>query len=306
MTRRSPVPCYTSAPRRPAQSEGAHQPAQSRSPVVRCVREKQMIRKLNPYAILLTSVIAVVGSQYPGTAEPAPSEGFRATYDVTLAGLSLGEFQVTGQIKTSKYALKAAGEFSLLRGVLYRAKGRTKSEGTLTRNGPVPSSFTVVYEGRDKKETRSLDFDEDGVTEVTIKPRKRQGAKTVPVTEAHLVGVLDPLTAAFLTARPSCDQTLPIFDGKQRFDLVLAPKGTARIDKDALAGVSGSASVCQVKYKPISGFKPDHPGVKFMMENENVELWLVEVPYAELSVPYRVSIPTAFGTGVAQLTAIQQ
>ena len=265
-----------------------------------------MIRKLKPYAILVTSFVAVAGSQYPGIAEPAPSEGFRATYDVTLAGLSLGEFQVTGRIKTSKYALRADGEFSLLRGVLYRAKGRTKSEGTLTQRGPIPSSFTVMYEGRDKKETRSLDFDEDGVGEVTIRPRKRQGAKTVPVTEAHLVGVLDPLTAAFLTARPSCDQTLPIFDGKQRFDLVLAPKRTLRLDKDAPAGVSQRATVCQVKYKPISGFKPDHPGVRFMMANEDVELWLVEVAEAELSVPYRVAIPTAFGTGVAQLTAIQR
>jgi len=265
-----------------------------------------MIRKLSPYAILMISVAAVAGSQDASTADPAPSEGFRATYEVTLAGLSLGEFQVTGRIKSAEYALRADGEFSLLRGVLYRAKGKTKSEGTLTQRGPAPSSFTVMYEGRDKRETRSLDFDGGGVSEVTIKPRKRQGAKTVPVTEADLVGVLDPLTAAFLSARPSCDQRLPIFDGKQRFDLVLAPKRTVRLDKDAPAGVPALATVCQVKYTPISGFKPDHPGVRFMMENKDVELWLVEVAAPELSVPYRVSIPTAFGTGVAQLTAIQR
>ena len=62
---------------------------------------------------------------------------------------------------------------------------------------------------------------------------------------------------------------MPIFDGKQRFDLVLTPKRKIRLDKDEPAGGSKSAIVCQVKYKPISGFKPDHPGVKFMMENED-------------------------------------
>ena len=248
MTRRLPALWYTSGPG--ARTLAVPEPSRS------SVREKQMISKLNPYAILVTSVVAGVGSQHPSIAEPAPSEGFRATYEVSLAGISLGQFQVSGRIKSSKYALRADGDFSLLRGVLYRAKGRTKSEGTLTQRGPTPSSFTVMYEGRDKKETRSLDFDEDGVGEVTIRPRKRQGAKTVPVTEAHLVGVLDPLTAAFLTARPSCDQTLPIFDGKQRFDLVLTPKRKIRLDKDQPAGGSESATVCRVKYKPISGFNP--------------------------------------------------
>lgn len=261
-----------------------------------------MTRKL-AYAIFVTSLAAVVGC--PGTAEAAQTQRFEAAYEVTLSGLSLGEFRLTARLEASQYDLRADGEFSLLRGVLYRAKGRTKSEGTLTNWGPAPSSFSVVYEGRGKKETRSLDFDQDGVSEVTIRPRKRPGTKTLPVTEAHLVGVLDPLTAAFLTARPSCDQTLPIFDGKQRFDLILARKRTVSLDEDAPSQLADLAAVCQVKYKPISGYKPDHPGVKFMMENEDVELWLVELPEANLSVPYRVSIATPFGTGVATLTAIK-
>ena len=81
--------------------------------------------------------------------------------------------------------------------------------------------------------------------------------------------MLDPVTAAFLYARSEnlngdlkvCDQTVPVFDGKQRFNLILKPQRTAKLDKNASTGYSGFAAVCGVKFIPISGDRPDNPGI---------------------------------------------
>ena len=60
------------------------------------------------------------------------------------------------------------------------------------------------------------------------------------MTKEQLEGVLDPMSGAFLSAHSDnpngdlkvCDQTFPVFDGKQRFDLVLTPKRTVRVQAD--------------------------------------------------------------------------
>lgn len=254
-------------------------------------------------AALIIGIVSVGG--FSAFAQPQQSERIRATYEVTLGGLRLGQVLLTAVVEPAKYEIEAQGEFSLMRGILYRAKGKTSSAGFMTDVGPAPTYFTVEYEGREKRETRQLNFDEEGVSEVTIAPRKRRGPKTIPVTERQLNGVLDPLTAAFLAARPDCDQTVPVFDGKQRFDLVLTPKRTATLDDTAPRQITSTAAVCRVRYKPISGYNPGHAGVKYMTENKNMELWVVSVPHARLSLPYRVSIATPLGTGSATLTSIQ-
>ena len=62
--------------------------------------------------------------------------------------------------------------------------------------------------------------------------------------------MLDPLSgvmALSLTDIASpCDQKLPIYDGKQRFDLVFTP----------LAPLPARDHVCDVRLVPISGHKP--------------------------------------------------
>jgi hypothetical protein len=125
--------------------------------------------------------------------------------------------------------------------------------------------------------------------------------------------VLDPLTAGFLSVRAKgtpghadiCQRTVPVFDGRQRFDIVLAPKRSERMPESAPAGVSGSLAVCRVKFVPVSGYRPDHPGVKFMSETEDIEVWLVSVPRTDLYIPFRIVLPTAWGNGAATLTEIE-
>ncbi|MFO7478262.1 MAG: DUF3108 domain-containing protein [Methyloceanibacter sp.] len=237
----------------------------------------------------------------------------RAAYRVDLAAFNLGKLQVTANVNGSDYEMRADGRFSLVSSMLFSATGKTTSAGGWSKTGPRPAKFTYSFENGKKKETRELRFAKGAVSEISIvPPRNKTGHGRVPVTKDQLKNVLDPFTAAFLSVRsevPSgdlkvCDRTLKVFDGTQRFDIVLKPKRVESVSKGP-SGLSGPVAVCQARYVPVSGYRPDQPGVKFVSENEDIEVWLVSPPGSALHLPYKIVMPTTWGTGLVTLTEIK-
>ena len=115
---------------------------------------------------------------------------------------------------------------------------------------------------------------------------------------------IDPLTAVFLRARSDdsdgdskvCDQTIPVFDGDWRFDLVLSTKRRVKLQKQTPTGYSGYAVICGVKFIPIAGYRPDDPDIKLMSQSNAIEVWLVSLPGTGMYAPYRIVLPTDAGT----------
>jgi hypothetical protein len=247
------------------------------------------------------------------SAKGSPSR-ITATYRVDLAGFNLGDFRLTTDFRGSNYEMRGEGRFSVLEGLLFEWQGSTASKGTVTESGsPEPAMYALSYQGGDKKGQLRMTFDGGAVTRVSMVPRKRPNPHVIPTTKEQLEGVLDPMTAAFLYARSGnpngdpkvCDQTVPVFDGEQRFDLVLTPKGTAKLKKNASTGYSGFAAVCGVKFIPISGYRPDNPGIQLMSQTDKIEVWLVSLPGTEMYVPYRIVLPTMVGYGSATSTSFR-
>jgi hypothetical protein len=260
-------------------------------------------------------VVLICGAQHDLCAARDSTQPVQvaATYRVEFGAFNLGDFHLAATLAGPQYQLKAKGKFSFISGMIYRASGRTESTGQLSNAGAEPSKFEVTYKGGSKKEERRFSFVNGAVDQISIVPPKAPNPRAVPITADQLKNVLDPLTAAFLSVRAKnasshldiCKRTIPVFDGRQRFDLILAPKRSERITGGAPAGVSGPLAVCQVKFVPIGGYRPDHPGIKFMSKTEDIEVWLVSLPRTDLYIPYRIVLPTAWATGVATLSEIE-
>jgi hypothetical protein len=235
-----------------------------------------------------------------------------ATYRVEFGAFNLGDFHLTATLSGAKYDLRAKGRFSLISGLIYQASGKTAATGKLSKNGAEPAQFSVAYKGGSKKEERRFTFVNGAVDQVSVVPAKRPSPRMVPIAAGQLENVLDPLTAAFLSVRAKgsssyldvCRRTLPVFDGRQRFDIVLTPKRSMPAPNGASTGLSGPLAVCRAKFVPIGGYRPDHPGIKFMTETEDIEVWLVSLPRTDLFIPYRIVLPTAWGSGSATLSEI--
>jgi hypothetical protein len=236
-----------------------------------------------------------------------------AVYRVDLAGFNLGDFRLTTVFSGDGYEMRGEGRFSILEGLLYDWRGTTASKGKVIGARPEPAMYALNYQGGNKSGQLRISFESGDVTGVQQVPRKRPNPHVIPITKEQLEGVFDPMTAAFLYVRSDnpngdpkvCDQTIPVFDGEARFDIVLTPKRTVKLQKDASTGYSGFAAVCRVKFIPISGYRPDNPGIKLMSETNEIEVWLVSLPGTGMYVPYRIVLPTMVGYGSATSTSFQ-
>lgn len=244
----------------------------------------------------------------------AAASRITAVYRVDLAGFNLGDFRLTTTFRGDDYEMRGEGRFSILEGLVYEWRGVTASTGRVTSAGPEPAMYALSYSDSGKQSERlRMTFGDRAVTGVSIVPNKRPSPRTIPVTKEQLEGVLDPMSGAFLSAHSEnpngdlkvCDQTLPVFDGRQRFDLVLRPKRAVTVKRTTNAGYGGPAVICGVKFIPIAGYHPDNPGIKLMSQSNEIEVWLIPVRGTHMYVPYRIVLPTPVGYGSAIVTSIQ-
>jgi hypothetical protein len=264
---------------------------------------------------LLTCGLGVAPSGHSAYAENSLGSANRITavYRVDLAGFNLGDFRLTTQFSGNAYEMRGEGRFSVLEGLIFDWRGTTASKGKFTGSGPEPAMYALNFQGGDKSQQLRMTFDGGAVTEISRVPKKRPNPHVIPITKEQLEGVLDPMSAAFLFARSEnpngdmkvCDQTVPVFDGEARFNLILKPKRTEKLQKNSSTGYSGFAAVCRVKFIPISGYRPDNPGIKLMSETNEIEVWLVSLPGTDMYVPYRIVLPTLVGYGSATSTSFQ-
>src|SRR5262249_24949031 len=119
----------------------------------------------------------------------------------------------------------------------------------------------------------------------------------IPLREDHLKGVVDPLSALLVLTRASpspCERRIPLFDGRERFDLLFSYKGDLKVTEQLPSGQPPLAVLCRVKSLPIAGHKVDLEN-RFMAANEDIEVALRPIPTAKVFVPYQMSIPTLLG-----------
>ena len=240
---------------------------------------------------------AVAGFSRPVAAQGWPAD-IRALYEINFNGFTVGSFEFQSQAESESYTLTANAQFSLLLGA-FSWKGATRSFGSIADHGPLPASFAFDFKSTMRGGSTRLGFTGNTVTSVTNLPPPFADVPTIPLREQHLKGVVDPLTAIMVLSRgpaaDPCDRRIPIFDGRERFDLILSRKGQIRVTEQSPSGQPAVAQVCRIRYLPIAGHRIDND-TKFMAANEGIEVALRPVPSANVSVPYQISIPTMAGT----------
>ncbi|WP_428032047.1 DUF3108 domain-containing protein [Ancylobacter sp.] len=230
-----------------------------------------------------------------------------ARYRMSLGGLELGRAALLVEVDDSSYIASGSGRLTGVVQAVSTGKGTAGARGAISRGVLTPRTFAMEAESDKKSEAIRLVMNASGVTDMRVMPPVFPSADRVTVSDKDKKGIFDPMTAALImvpgsdepVSAKACDRTLNIFDGRQRYDLALSYE---RIDQvKAEKGYAGPAVVCRVAYRPISGHKPSRTGVKYMMKNKEMYVWLAPVAGTRLLVPFRASVATA--VGVAQLEA---
>jgi hypothetical protein len=245
----------------------------------------------------LSLSLAIVAGPQTATAETWPAT-VRAVYDINFNGFNVGTFEFQSQAEQQSYTLLGNARLSVLLGA-FTWDGETRSFGLIVKQEPKPASFTFDFKSNLRAGSTKLGFANGAVTNIAHLPPELPKPDTIPLREQHLKGVIDPLSAIMVISRGSsanpCDRRIPIFDGKERFDLVFSYKREMRVVEQAPSGQPGVAHVCRVKYLPIAGHKVDSD-TSFMAASNEIEVALRPVPSANVFIPYQISIPTMAGS----------
>jgi hypothetical protein len=244
----------------------------------------------------------------PGGAARADSR-LEAHYSVSVAGLTVGKTDVAVVIGGSEYTSTASGRASGLLRTLVTGEGTLGTRGAVLDNRLMPANFSARTVGDDETSAVTMTLEGGDAKDITAETSDPD-AERVPLTAEHRKGIVDPLSALLVqvggtgvvAAAEACQRTLPIFDGRRRFDLTLSYK---RIDQVKAKGYAGPAVVCAVAFKAIAGHRVGSPLVKYLGGGREIELTLAPIAGTRLLAPFRLSIANMLGNIVVEATAFE-
>lgn len=263
-------------------------------------------------ALALTVVAGAAGTA-------AAETRVRARYAMTMAGFDIGTATLQSGLDRKSYDINLSMRMTGLAKFITGGKGAVTARGALGDARVTPTAYALNTRTSDKGQVIRFALAGGAVRQLSVEPPPKSRANIVPVSEADKRGVLDPLSAIIMPVtgggealnESACNRKLPIFDGRQRFDITLRydrmetakPDRSENADPDAKAGYEGKVVVCRASYKAISGHRPGRESVTFMENNRDIEVWLAPVAGAKALMPWKISVRTQYGTLVVTATS---
>jgi hypothetical protein len=257
--------------------------------------------------------LAFALSAAPILAAPASAETqLRARYDVTLMGIGIGTANLQAGIDRTSYDVTMSLRMTGLAKFLTGGQGAAASRGGYAGAAVTPTAYALNTRGKEKGQIIRFALAGGAIRQISVEPPVKT-KDTVPLTEADQRGIVDPLSALVMPVagsgdlldKASCDRTLPVFDGRQRYDVALHydRMETATAAPEAKDSYSGKVIVCKASYRAIAGHKPGREQVTFMEENKDMEVWLAPLAGSRALMPWRISVRTPIGTAVITATS---
>jgi len=230
-----------------------------------------------------------------------------ALYVASLAGVPIGKGGWVIEVGDDQFSAAATGMTTGLLRVFTTGDGKGASRGMIRGDNLTPTLFVSTINNDRRVEELKIVMSAGNVKDLVVEPPTVPHPDRVPLTDAHRRGIVDPLSAAIIrvpgngdpVAPEACRRTLPVFDGRMRFDLQLSFK---RSEKVQVKGYQGPVAVCSVQFVPVAGYVPDRPAIKYLAAQTDMEIWLAPIAGTRLVVPYKISLPTPLGRGVLEAT----
>ena len=258
-------------------------------------------------------VLAAAGALAAGLPSAAQAQAqtngkLEAHYIVTLAGIPIGKGNWSVEIGDTHYSATVNGATTGLMRVLTEGEGSTAAHGAISAGRVENSTYVSTIKSRKQKDEVRVTLDKGSVKDASANPPPDHDRERVPVSEADLQNVFDPMSASLLAmpgngnplAAEACQRKLPIFDGRLRYDLQFAFKrmDTVKAEK----GYSGPVVVCAVYFTPVGGYIPSRATIRYIAKQRDMEIWLAPIAGTRVLVPFRAQGPTPIGEAVMEAT----
>jgi hypothetical protein len=242
----------------------------------------------------LLAGLAFVGALSGGAAF-ATERTFNAVYNVQWRGVSAGEFKFQLKADTDSYEASAQRRAS----GWARSMVKDSQDYTYTSRGAVVNGALrpAAYQHQGGKRNRVVNVAFSAADAVTS-ANPAMGMGNPPATRDQRAGTMDQVSAiaSMVVAQGDpCNRTIRVYmDGRSRFDFVMRPNGTQRVNSRAF---QGEAVRCAVQFRPIAGFSDpqEAAGMTFLFAKQA----------NGLQAPLRIEMPTDDGLIVLEAKSFQ-
>ncbi|MEM6711795.1 MAG: DUF3108 domain-containing protein [Pseudomonadota bacterium] len=229
----------------------------------------------------------------------AAVSSLRITYAARLAGIRIGTGVLSANIDGDRYTASLNARTSSLGRLVSPGQGEAVARGIFGNVSPVPVSYDLSASEDEFTNVVRMRLRRGDIAELSAEPPLSEHPNRIAVRSQHRRDVVDPLSALLMpvpnpesaSGPAACDRTIPLFDGRQRFDIALT---FVRMEQVQFG--NGQAAVCRMRYRPIAGHRSNRRANQELAANSNIYVWLTQVGEESLVAPVRMEIGLDFGT----------
>ena len=174
----------------------------------------------------------------------------------------------------------------------------SRAAGMTGEEGPRPKRFRTqnVWQGK-KERWVEISYGSNGSLQVAAEP-PAQADDRDKVPESYRLGTMDPMSGFLaivetLSRSGDCSNSVEVFDGRRRYDLVTQDRGAKTLAVSAYAPYGGPATHCRLALKQVTGFwKKEHLKKRYP---EEIDLYLTQVEPGAPLLPIRLEAENPFG-----------
>jgi hypothetical protein len=219
---------------------------------------------------------------------------YDTSYSVALGVLPIARMTFKTEVVSDRYTISGQFHSSGLVDIVREVAAKSTVTGTLAGGRMQPERYALDYKSGKRASTYEVVFSAGNVMETRVNPERPRPKAWVPVKADDLKSVLDPIGALLIPGDADvCRQTLPVYDGESRMDLVLSPNRTTTFEA---GNVKGEAVVCSVRYVPKSGYRKGRKDIEYLKSVTGMEIWFAKTATLKLYAPVYAKIPTRYGT----------
>ncbi|MDW5314935.1 DUF3108 domain-containing protein [Rhizobium sp. PL01] len=214
-------------------------------------------------------------------------------YSISLAGLPIAKASFHTALNDKRYTISGTMNSAGLVDIFAQTSGETSVSGVIGRDKLSASEYQVRYQTGKKRRAIDVQFRDGDVVSASMQPPRKIPKNWVPVTQADMRNVVDPLSGLIFPGDTRvCPKSVPVFDGESRMDLKLSAKGTRPFKTE---GFQGDVIVCGIKFVPKSGYRKGRDDVDYLRKLETMEIWFAKADAVNVYAPVYVRIPTSYG-----------
>lgn len=229
----------------------------------------------------------------------AAASSLRVTYAARLAGVRIGTGVLSVNMDGSRYTASLQAQTSSVGRLVSPGQGEAVARGVFGRLVAVPVSYDLTASEEDLTNVVRMRLSSGDISELSATPALSEHPNRIAVTASHRRDVVDPVSALLMpvpnaesaSGPAACDRVIPLFDGRQRYDLAMT---FVRMEQTEFG--NGQAAVCRLRYRPIAGHRSNRRVNQELAENPNIYVWLSQVGDGALVAPVRMEIGLNFGT----------